>query len=264
MSESTRLIEAGSEEFARWQPPEMPRGLRPPRTAVRVDAPAPTPPPSPAAVEEVSVETAPPLNFPTAEELEAIRLQARAEGYAEGHAEGFAQGQAEGRHRMDERAAELGALIQALEQPFREMDREVEEQLTRLAVLLARQIIRRELHIDDGQIVAVVREALGLLPVNARHIRVLLNPEDAALVRAHVAGVDEAWSLVEDSSISRGGCQVISASSRIDSTLERRFNQLAAQLLGDERAQDATRCAEAASSASLAPPSASREEGSTA
>jgi len=44
---------------------------------------------------------------------------------------------------------------------------------------MVRQLIRREVKLDPGQIVGVVREALGILPISARNIRVVLHPEDA-------------------------------------------------------------------------------------
>ncbi|RLM50092.1 flagellar assembly protein FliH, partial [Halobellus sp. Atlit-31R] len=52
--------------------------------------------PPPVASEPEPIETVPNVVLPTAQELEAIREQARAEGYAEGLIEGRAAGHAEG------------------------------------------------------------------------------------------------------------------------------------------------------------------------
>ena len=46
---------------------------------------------------------------------------------------------------------------------------------------LARQIVRRELKTDPTQIIGIIREAIGALPVAARDVRVHLHPEDAAV-----------------------------------------------------------------------------------
>jgi len=55
-----------------------------------------------------------------------------------------------------------------------------------------------------------VREALAILPVASRNVRVVLNPEDAALVRQVYALSDSelTWKIVEDPVVARGGCRV--------------------------------------------------------
>ncbi|RMG57843.1 MAG: hypothetical protein D6717_04055, partial [Gammaproteobacteria bacterium] len=109
--------------------------------------------------------------------------------------------------------------------------------LVELALVVARQLIRRELKTQPDEIVAVLRGALAALPTGARDIRVHLNPEDAALVRELMPQGHErqAVQYVEDPAITRGGCRVESAFSRVDATLETRLNEVIAQVLGDER-----------------------------
>jgi flagellar assembly protein FliH len=105
---------------------------------------------------------------------------------------------------------------------------------------LARQIVRRELRQDPTQIIGIVREAIGQLPIAVRDVRVQLHPEDAAIVREHLAPVENerAWALVEDPMMMRGGCQVVSSSSRIDVRLESRLGALLSELMGSERDTD--------------------------
>lgn len=179
----------------------------------------------------------------TAEELEGVYKVAYDEGFAKGRQDGLAKGQQEGyaAGQADIRAvvARLEGLINALAQPFEQMDDEVETQLAELALSLSRQIIRREIQRQPGEIVAVIREAIGLLPVATREVRVHVNPEDARFINEAVAQGDggSAWRLVEDPSMTRGGCRVVTDSSRIDATLERRIALLASQALGDERSE---------------------------
>jgi flagellar assembly protein FliH len=75
---------------------------------------------------------------------------------------------------------------------------------------MVRQLVRREVRLDPAQIVGIVREALGVLPVSSRSIRVTLHPDDASLVReAYAIGDhDQKWQIVEDPVIQRGGCRV--------------------------------------------------------
>jgi flagellar assembly protein FliH len=182
---------------------------------------------------------APPLL--TASELEALAAKAQKEGLEQGRKEGFEYGHREGleagRREMLARLETLDQLIAALSEPFQDLDQQVEQEIVSLVIAMVRQLVRREIKTDPGQIVGVVREALGILPVNARRIRVLLHPDDAQIVReAYTLGeTDQKWQIIEDPVIQRGGCRVFTENSQIDATLESRLNALIAPLLGSER-----------------------------
>jgi flagellar assembly protein FliH len=116
----------------------------------------------------------------------------------------------------------------------------VEQQLAALALIIARQLVRRELQLDPAQVIAVIRETVALLPVAARDVRVHLHPQDAAVVRERLAtpASDRAWSLVEDPVMARGGCRVTTDTASIDARLETRINAVAVAVLGEERAAE--------------------------
>jgi flagellar assembly protein FliH len=67
-----------------------------------------------------------------------------------------------------------------------------------------------------------------------------LHPEDAAIVRERLSAPssDRAWSIVEDPTMSRGGCVVRTENSHIDARLESRISTIIANAFGDERAAD--------------------------
>ena len=162
---------------------------------------------------------------------------------AEAHKEAFEQGLAEGREAG---RAEIRAVVEKLEgmfydlaRPFEELDAEVEREVLTLALALARQIVRRELKTDPTQIIGIVREAIASLPVAAREVRVHLHPEDAAVVRENLAPTESerAWQLVEDPVMARGGCQITSATSRVDARLETRLGAIVSELMGTEDRQ---------------------------
>jgi flagellar assembly protein FliH len=81
-----------------------------------------------------------------------------------------------------------------------------------------------------------------MLPANSRKIRIVLNPEDAELVRSTLQldehDEDLNWKLIDDPMISRGGCEIRSDSSVINATLENRLQALAASVLGGDRLED--------------------------
>jgi flagellar assembly protein FliH len=118
---------------------------------------------------------------------------------AEAHKEAFEQGLAEGREagRAEVRAQveRLSGMFFDLAKPFEVLDAEVERELLTLAMALAQQIVRRELKSDPTQIIGIIREAIAALPVAAREVRVHLHPEDAAVVRQHLAPTENerAW-----------------------------------------------------------------------
>src|SRR6185312_12899073 len=166
---------------------------------------------------------------------------------AEAHKEAFEQGLAEGREagRAEVRAQveRLAGMFYDLAKPFEVLDAEVERELLTLAMALARQIVRRELKTDPTQIIGIIREAIAALPVAARDVRVHLHPEDAAVVRQHLAPTESerAWAIVEDPVMARGGCQITTATSRIDARLETRLGAILSELLGTERLDSGAR-----------------------
>lgn len=169
----------------------------------------------------------------TASKLEEIQKAAQQEGYQAGFKQGLAKGEAEIKAKVD-RLVKIWNLQQA---PLKSMDDAVQEQLVALAIAVARQIVRRELKTDPGQVVAAVRDAVGTLPIAVRNVRIHLHPEDAALVRSAIAGAESAseWKIVEDPALGRGDCKVVTDTSQVDATVERRIAAVAAALLGGER-----------------------------
>ena len=173
-------------------------------------------------------------SMPTVKDLDQWRREAEEEGYQEGL------------RRAAEESAALQrrwlGLIEFLEHPLEQLNEDIEHQLTQLAVTLAQQLVRRELKVEPGEIVGLIRDSVKLLPANTRNISILLHPDDAELVRNALA-LDEpadehSWKLVEDPMITRGGCEIQAPPSAINATLENRLSALAASVLGGDREQD--------------------------
>jgi len=176
---------------------------------------------------------------------EAIARVAREQSEARGYEAGMAKAKAE----MEGHIADLKSRIQRLDQllhfisrPFEELDADVEKTLLQLTLTIGKQLARRELRIDPAQVIAIIRESLQELPTAARDVRVHLHPEDASIVRERLAAPsnERAWTIVEDPTMSRGGCVVKTETSRIDARLESRINTVIANALGDERAPERT------------------------
>ncbi len=162
------------------------------------------------------------------------------QGFEQGHSEGLKKGYEENLHLLQQQAAELISLLESLNKPFEELDVAVEKELVNLALGVANQLIRREIKIDPGQIVAVIREAVKALPLGSQQLTLYMHPEDAELVRSSLAldDVSPPWNIIEDPLITRGGCRVETETSVIDTTVENRLAAIVATVLGGEREED--------------------------
>lgn len=170
------------------------------------------------------------VSLVTAKQIEGIQNQAYEEGFAQGHHDGVTAAR-----------LELEPLLNSLAQPLADLDETVMQELVTLVTVVARQLVRRELATQPGEIVAVVREAMAALPVASRNVRVHLHPEDAKLVRDALSLTDEPeceYRIVEDPMQARGGCRVLTENSQIDASTERRLAAVIARMLGGGRRDD--------------------------
>ena len=191
-------------------------------------------------VANVALWTVPDMEGPVPQQKLAT-VGGLADLQAEAHREAFEQGLAEGRQagraEVQAQVDRLAGMFYDLAKPFDALDAEVERELLTLAMALARQIVRRELKTDPTQIIGIIREAIAALPVATRDVRVHLHPEDATVVRQHLAPTENerAWTIIEDPVMARGGCQITTNTSRIDARLETRLGSILSELLGTER-----------------------------
>lgn len=171
--------------------------------------------------------------FLTAGRLQELQQQAYDEAFAAGKKAGTKAGEEE----VLSRALRFDELLVALARPFDTLDETVEKQLVELSMTVVRQLFRREIQIDPGHVIGVVREAIQLLPVASREIKIHLHPEDAKLVLESLSSTDgeRAWGVVEDPLISRGGCKVASENSHIDAQADTRLQAVINRITGDER-----------------------------
>jgi flagellar assembly protein FliH len=178
---------------------------------------------------------------PTANEMQSLHKDAYNEGFEMGRKEGCVQGHTEGSTKA---AAESKQLFQKLElifnalaKPISQLDDELESSIVELALVIAKQVVRREIKLEPGEIVAVVREAVRALPISARNPTIYLHPEDMQLVR-HALSLgddDKAYRLEEDILLTRGDCRVETETSYIDASIEARLSAVAVSMLGDDR-----------------------------
>ena len=169
---------------------------------------------------------------PPAEDAEAELARLREAARAEGYAEGLAAGRVEGEQacgRMKQLAESFGNTLDNFD--FRLADMVLE-----LALDVARQVVAGELAARPERILDVVNLALKQMAETSREARLLLNPEDAALVRPHLDQVldKNRLRIVEDVRIVRGGCLIETSQGDLDATLPARWRQVV-QVLGSNQ-----------------------------
>jgi len=172
------------------------------------------------------------------EQQQKIRQQSYEKSYAKGYMEGLEQGQKEIREQVER----LNAVMATLAMPLIELDNRVVDELVQLTMAAVKQMVRRELKISPGEVVAVLKEALSLLPVTAGDVTLELHPDDAQLIRDKLMSpaASSSWKIVEDPLLTRGGCRVLTNTTRIDATVENRINAVIAEVMGGERKVDAS------------------------
>jgi flagellar assembly protein FliH len=202
----------------------------------------------PEALTEAESVDSPPMQVLTVDEIEAMQKQAYDEAFAQGKKDGYHEGFQEGSRQgyednvqtLQKKTATFVSLLESLSQPFKELDAQVEKELVQLAIAIATQIIRREIKMDPGQVIAAVREAINVLPLSSQNIGLHLHPEDAELVRSALSldDMSPAWRIVEDPLLTRGGCKVDTETSHIDASVENRLAAVIATLFGGDREHD--------------------------
>ena len=170
-------------------------------------------------------------------------------GLQEGKQKGYQEGMEQAEAEMNEKIVMLKALLSSLAAPLNELDQTVENDIVKLTLLIARHLIRREIKTEHGEIVAVVREALSILPGTLRHPTIYLHPEDIGIVKQALSLKNDErpqddeqphWNIKEDRLLERGDCRVESSPSYIDATMENRLSAIAAKMLSSERDGDDT------------------------
>ena len=178
-------------------------------------------------------------------EREAERLLEIAE-WERKVAEAFEAGYTEGRQEGEiAEGARLRTAVRATEEALEELrlgemrgTGTIEENVCALAVIVARQVIGRELANDSQPVVELVRSALAEFPID-QPMRIRVNPTDlAAISRATADGRDPLLALTRDrdarwlpdSAIAPGGCVVEGREriidGRVDVALERVYRRL--------------------------------------
>ena len=169
---------------------------------------------------------------PTVEDTEAELARLREAARAEGYAEGLAAGRVEG----EQACGRMKQLVESFSATLDNLDFRLADMVLELSLDVARQVVAGALAVHPERILEVVNLALRQMAETSREARLLLNPDDAALVRPHLDQVldKNRLRIVEDVRIERGGCLIETPQGDIDATLPARWRQVV-QVLGSNQ-----------------------------
>lgn len=166
-------------------------------------------------------------------EAEKRRLE---EAFEAASQKGYEAGLAQAREEAKSQAGRLKALTESYSAALDSLDFRLSDQVLNLALDVARQVVAGELAARPERILDVVNLALRQMVETTREARLLLNPDDAAIIRPLLnEALDKSrLRIVEDVRIVRGGCLIETPQGDLDATLQARWRQVVA-VLGSNR-----------------------------
>ena len=156
----------------------------------------------------------------------------------------FEQGYKEAEDRVtaewNEKLTFIKNLSDTLNNPMKEVDEVIQENTVNISIAIAKQIIRRELSIDSGQIVSVVKQAIELMPKDDMQINISINPKDEEKIKGLFLDNDHMskYNIIQDPTISVGGCKAYTDFSMLDLTVDKQIATICTQIFGDQRNVD--------------------------
>lgn len=198
-------------------------------------------------IEDIDDEESLELSPITAEELQEITEAAEREGFEQGQKSGFETGekagydagyqagmekaQAEASEVLERQVSQLLQIAETLIEPIDQQQEQLEKTLLQFVTVMTEQVIERELIQDSSHILSCVKKAVAALPVGARDIQIILNPDDLALVEAYSEEFDKGWKFQGNNQLSPGGCLIETCESLVDFSVETKMKALFSQFL---------------------------------
>ena len=170
--------------------------------------------------------------------------QGHVEGYQKGHEQGIIDGVLVGKDdALKEMTGQVEQFVETLDNSLRsfEANRAALEQrastdITTLALAISEKVCKRAGLFKPEVCVANVESAVRLV-LRARDVRICIHPEDFKHVEKMMPMFQRRWpamkhtELVQDETITRGGCVITTAGGLVDADLQTQLDRLAEDLV---------------------------------
>ncbi len=154
------------------------------------------------------------------------------EAYEKGFAQGEKNGMELGQKKIENILAQLNHLVVEMDRQRYELFRKYEKEMIHLVLGVAKSILHREVGIREEVIARTLQEAMKLV-LDRKKVLVHLNPLDHQYLLGQTEKTPfppeeiKSIQVVEDSSVTRGGCFLETTYGEIDATLEGQIDQIA-------------------------------------
>lgn len=175
------------------------------------------------------------------EEANRVKKEGYERGYEEGfrigYENGYRKGEEEGEKKLEELRRRMMLFIERLELYKAELASEIEEKILKIALDVARKIVKDEIRQRPELVLLSVKEAV-LRSLGPSSIKILVNAEDLERVEGfkeeikRISDEIEEIEIVPDSRVEPGGCIVETPMGRVDARIEAQFERIKETLGG--------------------------------
>ena len=177
-----------------------------------------------------------------------LKQQAHAQGLVEGRKQGTAEGLTQGRQAGEQQALNehraqlqqaitgLATAATAIDQSRNDLEAVALAEVTQLALAIARRVTKRQGAIDPEVMTANLTDAMNLV-VKSTDVRIAIHPAQRKTLDAALPRLSLQWpslnhvQIIEDPSISPGGCRVFTEHGQINADLDAQLDRIAGELL---------------------------------
>ena len=181
-------------------------------------------------------------------EAQKLRAHEKALGFAQGRDDGLRKGFEEGleagtAQALDEHRASFTQLITALndasqqvEQSRRQLEDDAMTEVVRLAIAIADRVTKRRASLDPHVLTENVVAAVKMV-VHASDLRIAVNPAQRQTLLDILPKLAIEWpslqhvEVVEDPSVTVGGCRLFTRHGLVDANLDEQLNRIASELV---------------------------------
>lgn len=168
------------------------------------------------------------------EGYDAGRERGHRDGLSAGYQEGQQQGQTAGRQealtKFDGLARPLEAALADLRRLQADYQSALRKEVVDLVAKVARQVVRCELTLQPAQLLALVDEALSVMPPAADGIEIFMHPEERQRILELAPERTVGWTLLADPSLALGECRVKVGDREADAGCQQRLSAVMDQV----------------------------------
>jgi flagellar assembly protein FliH len=153
------------------------------------------------------------------------------EAYEKGFAQGEKDGLELGQRRLETTIQQFRNVFIEIERQRKDLYRAYEREMLQLVFSLSKRVLHRELQVHEDVIIAVLREAFQYV-VDRKKVIVHLHPIDYQYLLTHPERVPFPLNdgggvkVIEDPSMTRGGCFLETSFGQVDATIEGQFDEI--------------------------------------